>query len=157
MIFRPQSSLVDGAFPDEGEITFEKKSPSLTVLMCGLLLGEQLRRQATRICPDWMVEQKSLRRKLAPYFLSLQSSRTPFAKENKSATITCAVQLPTTSLQTQRAISERAIILASSATLLPRFLAVSIPNSSFEMSSPWFQSVAPQCDVGVASWAITTC
>ncbi len=43
----------------------------MTVPMCGLLIGEQLRRLATRIRPDWMdwtVEQKSLRRELAYFY-----------------------------------------------------------------------------------------
>ena len=43
----------------------------MTVPMCGLLLGEQLRRHVTRTCPDWSdwtVEQKSRRREMAYFY-----------------------------------------------------------------------------------------
>jgi hypothetical protein len=59
-------------FFDEGNTARKKKgSPSLTVPMSRLLIGEQIRRHATRTCPDWMawyVEQRSRRRELAYFY-----------------------------------------------------------------------------------------
>jgi hypothetical protein len=49
----------------------QKKSPSLTVPTCGLVLSEQLRRRCTRICPswsDWNIDRRSLRREQAYFY-----------------------------------------------------------------------------------------